>query len=44
MHGRGALLGRAKGNIARAAQEAELDRKHLDSLPHEYGLVQSEGD
>ncbi|HZI09089.1 MAG TPA: helix-turn-helix domain-containing protein, partial [Myxococcus sp.] len=38
------LLGRAKGNIARAAREAELDRKHLYSLLHKYGLVQSEGD
>jgi DNA-binding NtrC family response regulator len=38
------LLGRARGNIARAAREAELDRKHLYSLLHKYGLVQSEGD
>ncbi|KFE61034.1 sigma 54-interacting transcriptional regulator [Hyalangium minutum] len=38
------LLGRTKGNIARAAREAELDRKHLYSLLHKYGLVQSEGD
>ena len=36
------LLGRTKGNIARAAREAELDRKHLYSLLHKYGLVQSE--
>jgi len=38
------LLGRTKGNIARAAREAELDRKHLYSLLHKYGLVQSDGD
>jgi DNA-binding NtrC family response regulator len=38
------LLGRTKGNIARAAREAELDRKHLYSLLHKYGLVQGEGD
>ncbi|MDC0713865.1 sigma 54-interacting transcriptional regulator [Stigmatella sp. ncwal1] len=38
------LLGRTKGNIARAAREAELDRKHLYSLLHKYGLVQSEED
>ena len=34
------LLSRARGNIARAAREAELDRKHLYSLLHKYGLVQ----
>ncbi len=38
------LLGRTKGNIARAAREAELDRKHLYSLLHKYGLVRSDGD
>jgi DNA-binding NtrC family response regulator len=38
------LLGRTKGNIARAAREAELDRKHLYSLLHKHGLVQSDGD
>lgn len=38
------LLGRTKGNIARAAREAELDRKHFYSLLHKYGLVQSEED
>ncbi|SEK26241.1 Inner membrane component of T3SS domain-containing protein [Stigmatella aurantiaca] len=38
------LLGRTKGNIAKAAREAELDRKHLYSLLHKYGLVQSEED
>ncbi|MFL5355409.1 sigma 54-interacting transcriptional regulator [Archangium sp.] len=38
------LLGHTKGNIARAAREAGLDRKHLYSLLHKYGLVQSEGD
>ncbi len=36
------LLHRTKGNIARAAREAELDRKHLYSLLHKYGLVQTE--
>jgi len=38
------LLGHTKGNIARAAREAELDRKHLYSLLHKYGLVRSDGD
>ncbi len=38
------LLGRTKGNIARAAREAGLDRKHLYSLLHKYGLVRSDGD
>ncbi|WNG39676.1 FHA domain-containing protein [Archangium violaceum] len=38
------LLRHTKGNIARAAREAELDRKYLYSLLHKYGLVQSEGD
>jgi DNA-binding NtrC family response regulator len=38
------LLSRARGNIARAAREAELDRKHLYSLLHKYGLVQSSED
>jgi DNA-binding NtrC family response regulator len=36
------LLVRTKGNIARAAREAELDRKHLYSLLHKHDLVQSE--
>ncbi|HZH14675.1 MAG TPA: hypothetical protein VE057_10000 [Archangium sp.] len=36
------LLSRTQGNIARAAREAELDRKHLYSLLHKYGLVQPE--
>ncbi|MBX5483810.1 MAG: sigma 54-interacting transcriptional regulator [Myxococcaceae bacterium] len=35
------LLSRCKGNIARAAREAGLDRKHLYSLLHKYGLVQA---
>src|SRR6185295_1370227 len=35
------LLSRAKGNVAKAAREAELDRKHLYSLLHKYGLAQS---
>jgi DNA-binding NtrC family response regulator len=39
------LLSKTKGNIARAARDAGLDRKHLYSLLHKYGLVQSnEGD
>ena len=38
------LLDRTKGNIARAAREAELDRKHFYSLLHKYGLVQSQED
>lgn len=36
------LLARTRGNIARAAREADLDRKHLYSLLHKYGLVQGE--
>ena len=36
------LLSRTQGNIARAAREAGLDRKHLYSLLHKYGLVQTE--
>ena len=35
------LLSRSKGNIAKAARDAGLDRKHLYSLLHKYGLVQS---
>jgi len=38
------LLARAKGNVAKAAREAELDRKHLYSLLHKYGLVQSDSE
>jgi transcriptional regulator with GAF, ATPase, and Fis domain len=38
------LLSRAKGNVAKAAREAELDRKHLYSLLHKYGLVQSDSE
>ena len=38
------LLARAQNNIARAAREAGLDRKHLYSLLHKYGLVQSDAD
>jgi DNA-binding NtrC family response regulator len=33
------LLQRAGGNVARAAREAELDRKHLYTLLHKYGLA-----
>ncbi|MFZ5469997.1 MAG: sigma 54-interacting transcriptional regulator [Myxococcota bacterium] len=36
------LLSRCKGNVAKAAREANLDRKHLYSLLHKYALVQSE--
>ncbi|MHB8875309.1 MAG: sigma 54-interacting transcriptional regulator [Myxococcaceae bacterium] len=38
------LLSRSKGNIAKAARDAGLDRKHLYSLLHKYGLVQSEAE
>ena len=38
------LLARSKGNIAKAARDAELDRKHLYSLLHKYGLVQSDSE
>jgi len=38
------LLARSKGNVAKAAREAELDRKHLYSLLHKYGLVQSDSE
>jgi DNA-binding NtrC family response regulator len=38
------LLTRARGNIARAAREAQLDRKHLYSLLHKHGLVHSAGE
>jgi len=36
------LLSKTRGNIAKAARDAGLDRKHLYSLLHKYGLVQSE--
>jgi DNA-binding NtrC family response regulator len=35
------LLSRSKGNVAKAARDAGLDRKHLYSLLHKYHLVQS---
>jgi transcriptional regulator of acetoin/glycerol metabolism len=38
------LLSKSKGNIAKAARDAGLDRKHLYSLLHKYGLVQSDPD
>ncbi len=38
------LLQKSKGNVAKAAREADLDRKHLYSLLHKYHLVQSEED
>jgi len=38
------LLSGSRGNIAKAAREAGLDRKHLYSLLHKYGLVQQEGE
>jgi DNA-binding NtrC family response regulator len=36
------LLAKTRGNIARGARDAGLDRKHLYSLLHKYGLVQTE--
>jgi DNA-binding NtrC family response regulator len=36
------ILAKTRGNIARAARDAGLDRKHLYSLLHKYGLVQTE--
>ena len=38
------LLSRSKGNVAKAARDAGLDRKHLYSLLHKYNLVQSSGE
>ena len=38
------LLRHTQGNIARAAREAELDRKHLYSLLYKYELVRGDGD
>ncbi len=38
------LVARSHGNIAKAARDAGLDRKHLYSLLHKYGLVQSEAE
>ncbi len=38
------LLSRSKGNVAKAARDAGLDRKHLYSLLHKYNLVQGTGD
>lgn len=38
------LLSKSKGNIAKAARDAGLDRKHLYSLLHKYELVQSPQD
>jgi DNA-binding NtrC family response regulator len=35
------LLAKTRGNIAKAARDAGLDRKHLYSLLHKYGLVQT---
>ncbi len=35
------LLSKAQGNIAKAARDAGLDRKHLYSLLHKYALVKS---
>jgi DNA-binding NtrC family response regulator len=36
------LLAKSKGNVAKAARDAGLDRKHLYSLLHKYNLVQSD--
>jgi DNA-binding NtrC family response regulator len=38
------LLSRSRGNVARAAREAGLDRKHLYSLLHKHNLVQPSGE
>jgi DNA-binding NtrC family response regulator len=38
------LLRQTQGNIARAAREAELDRKYLYSLLHKYGLARGDGE
>ncbi|HZH03116.1 MAG TPA: sigma 54-interacting transcriptional regulator, partial [Myxococcaceae bacterium] len=38
------LLSKVKNNVTKAAREAGLDRKHLYSLLHKYGLVSTEGD
>jgi DNA-binding NtrC family response regulator len=38
------LLSKSKGNIAKAARDAGLDRKHLYSLLHKYELVKSADD
>jgi DNA-binding NtrC family response regulator len=38
------LLSKSRGNIAKAARDAGLDRKHLYSLLHKYELVKSEPD
>jgi DNA-binding NtrC family response regulator len=38
------LLAKTRGNIARAARDAGLDRKHLYSLLHKYGLVQTDNE
>jgi len=35
------LLSKTRGNIAKAARDAGLDRKHLYSLLHKYGLVEA---
>jgi DNA-binding NtrC family response regulator len=35
------LLERVKGNVAKAAREASLDRKYLYSLLHKYGMAQT---
>ena len=37
------LLKSCRDNVAKAAREAALDRKHLYSLLHKYGLVQAGG-
>ncbi len=36
------MLAKTRGNIAKAARDAGLDRKHLYSLLHKYGLVQTD--
>ena len=38
------LIAKTRNNIAKAARDAGLDRKHLYSLLHKYGLVQTESE
>ncbi len=38
------LIAKTRNNIAKAARDAGLDRKHLYSLLHKYGMVQTESE